>query len=84
MPGEKSGFSNNSEKKGPRLNRYYENLKPFYKKKDPVKDKTLIFESRFESANLRKAVKISDTEYDLYLKNDYGTNGYTQWYFFRV
>ena len=33
---------------------------------------------------MRKAVKISDTEYDLYLKNDYGTNGYTQWYFFRV
>ena len=47
-------------------------------------DKTLIFESRFESANLRKAVKISDFEYDLYLKNDYGTNGFTQWYYFRV
>ena len=43
-----------------------------------------IFESRFESANLRKVVKISDSEYDLYLKNDYGTNGFTQWYFFRV
>ena len=23
-------------------------------------------------------------EYDLYLKNDYGTNGYTQWYYFKV
>jgi len=33
---------------------------------------------------LRKAVKINDSEYDLYLKNDYGTNGFTQWFFFRV
>ena len=82
-PGEKSN-AKNSENKGPRLNRYYENLKPYYKLKDPKEDKTLIFESRFESANLRKVVKISDTEYDLYLKNDYGTNGFTQWYFFRV
>jgi len=79
-----------AEKKGPRLNRYYENLKPYYKLKDAPSstknstDNTLIFESRFESGNLRKAVKISDTEYDLYLKNDYGTNGFTQWYYFRV
>jgi len=36
-----------------------------------------VFESRFESGNLRRAVKISDTEYDLYLKNDYGNNGQT-------
>lgn len=77
--GEKPAYN---EKKGPRLNRYYETLKPYYKLKEP--DTTLIFESRFESANLRKAVKISDSEYDLYLKNDYGTNGYTQWYYFRV
>lgn len=80
--GEKPAYN---EKKGPRLNRYYETLKPYYKLKEPaLSDTTLIFESRFESANLRKAVKISDTEYDLYLKNDYGTNGYTQWYYFRV
>lgn len=88
-PGEKSAGGKNaamgSENRGPRLNRYYENLKPYYKLKEPTaNDKTLIFESRFESANLRKAVKINDFEYDLYLKNDYGTNGYTQWYFFRV
>ena len=75
----------NSEQRGPRLNRYYETLKPYYKLKEPTdQDKTLLFESRFESANLRKAVKISDFEYDLYLKNDYGTSGFTQWYYFRV
>lgn len=85
-PGEKTtGAGKTQEQRGPRLNRYYENLKPYYKLKEPVeKDKTLLFESRFESGNLRKVVKISDFEYDLYLKNDYGTQGYTQWYYFRV
>jgi len=81
--GEKSNGLN--DKKGPRLNRYYENLKPYYKLKESANpDNTLIFESRFESGNLRKAVKINDFEYDLYLKNDYGTSGFTQWYYFRV
>ena len=82
-PGEKAGGKMGSDTKGPRLNRYYENLKPYYKLKDPT-DKTLVFESRFESGNLRKAVKVNDFEYDLFLKNDYGTNGYTQWYYFRI
>lgn len=80
-PFEKSTFSttkNQGPHKGPRLNRYYTQLKPYYKLKEPRNlDQTLVFESRFESANLRKAVKISDCEYDLYLKNDYGTNGFT-------
>lgn len=57
--------------------------KQFYKLKGP-EDKTLIFESRFESGNLLAAVKISDLEYDLVLQNDINTNGHTQWYFFRV
>lgn len=97
---------------GPRLNRYYEKLKPYYRVNPEVKenanneqgplpgvdaaddtasgkmgtasyndgpqaslpaDKTLVFESRFESGNLRKAMKVGTFEYDLYLKNDYGT-----------
>lgn len=80
--GEKSGST--LEKKGPRLNRYYENLKPYYKLKEGISDNTLVFESRFESGNLRRAIKVADYEYDLYLKSDYGTPGYTQWYYFRV
>ncbi len=63
-------------KKGIKLNRYYEKLKPYYKLSD-ANDLTLQFESRFESGNLNRAVKISDTEYDLFLKTDYGTTGYT-------
>jgi len=42
-----------------------------------------VFESRFESGNLRKAVKVGPLEYELYLKNDYGTHSYTQWFYFR-
>ena len=56
---------------------------PYYTLKGPD-DKTLIFESRFESGNLLAAIKISDNEYDLILQNDINTNGNTQWYFFRV
>ena len=47
-------------------------------------DTTLVFESRFESGNLRRAVQIGPFEYDLILKYDYGTNNYTQWFYFGV
>ena len=40
-------------------------------------DATLIFESRFESGNLRRAVQVYDYEYDLILKPDYNTKGNT-------
>ena len=47
-------------------------------------DKTLVFESRFESGNLYLAQKVSDTEYNLLMQNDVNTQGHTQWFFFRV
>ena len=93
------GGSSGARGNGPRLNRYYETLKPYYKidpdQEGSVIDKTLIFESRFESGNLKRAVKVynipcfyinyrGEYEYDLYLKNDYGTGGFTQWYYFKV
>ena len=89
---------------GPRLNRYYENLKPYYRidyekleeatestnesgeseiPRLPL-DKTLIFESRFESGNLRKVMKVGQFEYEMYCKNDYNTQSFCQWYFFRI
>lgn len=48
------------DKKGaPRLNRYYEKFKPFYKlEPENHLDRTLIFESRFECGNLKRAVKV--------------------------
>jgi len=41
-------------------------------------DKTLIFESRFESGNLGIALRVSDSEYELVMQNDALTKGYTQ------
>jgi hypothetical protein len=62
---------------------YYSHLNPYYRVRDD-RDETLVFESRFESGNLRRAVQVADYEYDLYLKPDYNTNSYTQWFYFRV
>lgn len=56
---------------------------PFYLPDGP-QDKTLVFESRFETGNLLASMKVSDNEYDLVLQNDINTNGHTQWFFFRV
>ncbi|ORX76497.1 hypothetical protein BCR32DRAFT_284114 [Anaeromyces robustus] len=44
----------------------------------------LIFDSRFESGNLSKAIRIDDFSYFLQLKTDFNTNGHTQWFFFQV
>ena len=44
----------------------------------------LIFDSRFESGNLRKASKVNNIEYNLWLENDLNTKGHTQWFYFKV
>jgi|TARA_B110001469_G_C9512664_1_gene255449 hypothetical protein len=67
----------------PKLNRYYQKLKTYYNKENE-EDKTLIFESRFESGNLRRAVKVGENEYNLILKYDHNTTTYTQWFYFRM
>ena len=48
----------------------------FYTPQTPD-DYTLVFESRFESGNLRRAIQVYEFEYDLILKPDYNTRGYT-------
>ena len=48
------------------------------------RDKTLIFESKFESGNLYLAQKVSDVEYNLLMQNDINTNGHTQWFYYQV
>jgi len=60
----------------PKLNRYYKKLKTYHQKENE-EDKTLIFESRFESGNLRRAVKVGENEYNLILKYDHNTTTYT-------
>ncbi|XP_021119817.1 cytosolic carboxypeptidase 2 isoform X4 [Heterocephalus glaber] len=47
-------------------------------------DDTLLFESRFESGNLQKAVKVAAYEYELTLRPDLYTDRHTQWFYFRV
>lgn len=44
----------------------------------------LLFESRFESGNLAKAIKITPVYYELYLRPDLYTNKHTQWFYFRA
>jgi hypothetical protein len=43
---------------------------------------TIIFESKFESGNLRKVVKVEEDEYKLWLEPDFGTLGHTMWFYF--
>jgi hypothetical protein len=45
---------------------------------------TLKFDSRFESGNLAKAIRISECFYELHLRSDLYTGRHTQWYYFRV
>ncbi|XP_039393693.1 cytosolic carboxypeptidase 2 isoform X9 [Mauremys reevesii] len=47
-------------------------------------DTTLLFESRFESGNLQKAVRVGPYEYELTLRVDLYTSKHTQWFYFRV
>lgn len=58
-------------------------LVPYYVPVGPA-DETLVFESRFESGNLRRAIQVYEYEYDLILNPDYNTRSHTQWYLFRV
>jgi hypothetical protein len=74
-----------------KTNKVYKKIKPYYPLQKFVdtgdsdrEDTTLVFESRFESGNLRRAVQVGEDEYDLILKYDYGTTNYTQWFYFSV
>lgn len=44
----------------------------------------LVFESRFESGNLAKAIKVTPVYYELYLRSDMYTSRHSQWFYFRV
>eukprot|EP00794_Sanderia_malayensis_P018239 gene18239-20058_t len=57
--------------------------KPYYQLQG-ADDHTLIFESRFESGNLMRAIKLGDCDYELWLRFDLYTKKHTQWYYFQV
>ena len=64
-------------------NRYFKELKPWYKSDSPY-DNTLVFESRFESGNLKQVIQTGEFEYELVMKPDYNTRNFTQWFYFKV
>jgi uncharacterized membrane protein YgcG len=45
---------------------------------------SLTFDSNFESGNLLRATQVGSYEYDLVLRPDIHTQGYTQWFYFAV
>ncbi|CAL8091820.1 unnamed protein product [Orchesella dallaii] len=45
---------------------------------------SLRFESRFESGNLAKAIKVTNMYYELYLRHDLYTERHAQWFYFRI
>jgi hypothetical protein len=42
------------------------------------------FDSKFESGNLDKVVKVREGEYDLYIRSDANSRRHTQWFYFSV
>ncbi|KAL4714463.1 hypothetical protein ACJJTC_017758 [Scirpophaga incertulas] len=51
---------------------------------NPSDDDELRFESRFESGNLAKAIRITSAYYELHLRTDLYTNRHMQWFYFKV
>lgn len=44
----------------------------------------LSFDGNFECGNLHSAIKITDSEYHLFIHPDTNTGGHTQWFYFKV
>jgi hypothetical protein len=66
-------------------------MKAYFPEKTALHEYTLVvptsslrFESRFESGNLHKAIKLSEGEYTLLLDYDTETQAHTQWFYFSV
>jgi len=49
-----------------------------------IDEKSLFFNSQFESGNLKEAERLKDLEYNLILNFDHNTLNYSQWFFFSV
>lgn len=71
-----NNFLGPTNAQGKKINRYYTSLKPYYVK-ESESDTTLLFESRFETGNLRRALSCGDNSYNLILKYDYSTTCHT-------
>ena len=45
---------------------------------------TLEFDSKFEGGNLDAGIKVSNTEYDLFMRADANTKGHSHWFNFKI
>ena len=58
--------------------------------RDPSEDvvhsvqESLVFDSKFESGNLARAIMVNPQEYELFLDFDVGTTSHTQWFNFSI
>eukprot|EP00826_Nyctotherus_ovalis_P006734 TRINITY_DN11623_c0_g1_i1.p1 TRINITY_DN11623_c0_g1~~TRINITY_DN11623_c0_g1_i1.p1 ORF type:complete len:333 (+),score=6.87 TRINITY_DN11623_c0_g1_i1:602-1600(+) len=50
----------------------------------PLFDEGVRFFSRFENGNLKKVFRVSKSEYELYLDEDYNTTGHYHWFYFKT
>ena len=60
------------------------NAAPLQPMIEPPLPDCLKFESRFESGNLAKVIRITEAYYELYLRPDYYTSRHCQWFYFQV
>lgn len=57
---------------------------PEYSVSPPLFDESVRFFSRFENGNLKKVFRVSKSEYELYLDEDYNTTGHYHWFYFKT
>jgi hypothetical protein len=49
-----------------------------------TKENTIAFDSCFECGNLDMVNKLTENEYDLYMRVDSNTHGHNQWFYFKA
>lgn len=54
--------------------------RPFLGMNPKLDQNSLIFDSKFESGNLDAVIKVSETEYDCFMRVDSNTRGHLQWF----
>jgi len=57
---------------------------PEYSIASPLFKDGVNFFSRFENGNLKKVIRISRTQYELQLSEDYNTTGHYHWFYFKT
>ena len=50
----------------------------------PEFHENLEFDSKFDNGNLKKAIRVNQTEYNLFLEEDFNTKGHIQWFYFKT